>query len=53
MEDISIEQKAHDLAVAYAAYSISNCDNKVDIESFYQECENAYAVLLPLVKRNA
>lgn len=48
---ISIEQKAHDLAVAYATYSASACDSKTDIEGFYQEYENAYQVLLPLVKR--
>lgn len=50
---ISTEQKAHDLAVAYATYVISTDGSKVDAEYFYQEYENAYTNMLRLVKHYA
>ena len=51
--EISVEQKAHDLAVAYATYLMSNSDKEYDLNEFYQEYENAYIALFPLVKRNS
>ena len=51
--EISVEQKAHDLAVSYATYLMSNSDKEYDLNEFYQEYENAYIALFPLVKRNS
>ncbi len=48
---LSIEQITHDLAVAYATYEISNMEETVDIEFFYQSYENCYSSLFPIVKR--
>ena len=48
--EISIEQKAHDLAVAYATYTLSSSDRKFEAEDFYQEYENAYKHMLRLVQ---
>lgn len=47
--EISVEQKAHDLAIAYASYVISTSDDKFEAEGFYQEYENAYDNMLRLV----
>ena len=51
--EISVEQKAHDLAVAYAACVISTSDDKFEAENFYQEYENAYKHMLRLVNHYA
>ena len=52
-ENISLEQKAHDLAVAYANYLASSRDEQTDLDAFYQDYENAYQAIQSLVKRNA
>lgn len=49
-KQLSVEQKAHDLAVAYATYSVSQYDKYSDIDEFYQEYERAYDELLKIVK---
>ena len=49
-KQLSVEQKAHDLAVAYATYSVSQYDKYLDIDEFYQEYERAYDELLKIVK---
>ncbi|EXG84446.1 hypothetical protein K413DRAFT_1187 [Clostridium sp. ASBs410] len=46
------EQIAHDLAIAYVAYTFTTSNEKNDVEPFYQEYENAYPVFLNLVNRN-
>ena len=51
--EISVEQKAHDLAIAYASYVISTSDKKSEAEDFYQEYENAYEQMLRLAKHYA
>lgn len=51
--EISVEQKAHDLAIAYASYVISTSDKKSEAEGFYQEYENAYKHMLKLAKHYA
>ena len=51
--EISVEQKAHDLAIAYASYVISTSDKKSEAEDFYQEYENAYKHMLKLVRHYA
>ena len=52
-KEISNEQKAHDLAVAYASYLASSCDEQTDIDAFYQDYENAFQAFFPLVNRNS
>lgn len=51
-DKITVEQKAHDLAVAaaYASYSACLSEKEFDLESFYQEYERVYDMLLPIVK---
>lgn len=52
-DDLPKEQIAHDLAIAFAQYSLSkDSDKRYDVQEFYQEYTNAYAVFLPLVERN-
>ena len=54
MQDkISNEQKAHDLAIAYATYAAMSSSDKVDLEPFYQDYEHLYPLFLELVERNA
>jgi len=48
---ISDEQKAHDLAVAYATYVSARRSEKTDVDSFYQEYESALEAFNFLVKR--
>lgn len=52
-KELTNEQKAHDLAVAYAAYMAVLRDCGTDVEPFYQDYENNYAAFLNLVKQNA
>ena len=47
---LSVEQKAHDLAVAYAATSISKSGEHFEIEDLYQEYDRAYDEFLRIVK---
>ena len=49
-KQISVEQKAHDLAVAYAVTSMSQSGENFGVEDFYQEYERAYDELLKIVK---
>lgn len=51
-KELSKEQIAHDLAVAYTAYVASKSDLPVDLEPFAQEYEQAYMALLGIVNRN-
>lgn len=51
--ELSNEQKAHDLAIAYITYDATISETPITTESFYQGYENAYDVFLNLVKRNA
>lgn len=52
-KELTNEQKAHDLAIAYASYMAASRECKTDIEPFYQDYENNYAIFLNLVKQNA
>lgn len=51
-KELSVEQKAHDLAIAYTTYVATVRDSIIDVEPFYQEYENSYEVFLRLVKHN-
>ena len=50
--EISKEQKAHDLAVAYASFLATTYENAPTAEIFYQDYENAFLALLPVVKHH-
>lgn len=52
MNNLTNEQKAHDLAVAFATYRISQMNKPCDVDDFYQEYELAFAAFDSLVKRN-
>jgi hypothetical protein len=52
-KELTNEQKAHDLAVAYATYMAASRECGSDVEPFYQDYENNYALFLNLVKQNA
>lgn len=41
-----IEQKAHDLAVAYAVYLANTRAEKTDVEPFYEDYTNSYQPFL-------
>lgn len=47
---LTAEQKAHDLAVAFATYLASTYEVQPKLEEFYQDYENAYTSLLPIVE---
>ena len=44
------EQKAHDLAVAFATYLASTYETEPKLEEFYQDYENTFVSLLPIVE---
>lgn len=48
---ISNEQKAHDLAIAYAVYLANTREEQTDVEPFYQDYINSYDPFLNLLKR--
>lgn len=50
-KQLSVEQKAHDLAVAYAVTSMSQSGESFEVEDFYQEYDRAYDELLRIIKR--
>ena len=47
---LTVEQKAHDLAVAYASYLAITYETVPTTEDFYQDYENAFSTLLPIVE---
>lgn len=47
---LTVEQKAHDPAVAFATYLASTYEVQPKLEEFYQDYENAYTSLLPIVE---
>lgn len=49
-KQLSVEQKAHDLAVAYATTSMSKSGEHFEIEDLYQEYDRAYDEFLRIVK---
>ena len=50
---LTIEQKAHDLAVAYAVYLANTRAEETDVEPFYEDYTNSYGPFLALLKRNS
>lgn len=49
MNEISKEQKIHDLAVAYAVYSISQGKTTASPDDLYQEYEEAYEAMKKVI----
>lgn len=52
MENLTIEQKAHDLTVAYVLHVSSQNPTIVEPDDFVQEYNNAYDTILRAVKQN-
>lgn len=51
MKELTNEQKAHDLAVAYATYVSTRRSEETDVEPFYEDYMNSYEHFLNLIKR--
>lgn len=49
--EISIEQKTHDLTIAYMLYFLSKPAEPISFEDFVQSYENNYISYLSIVKR--
>lgn len=52
MENPSIEQKAHDLTVAYVTHLFSHDSKIASTDDFVQEYNNSYDMILKAVKAN-
>ena len=49
---LSVEQIAHDLAIAYATYIANKSETHMDIEPFLFEYSQAFIAYLEIVNKN-